>query len=122
MSNQRLNGWNKQKPVFTFANNRKFERGLRKAGLYADLGLAEATGGQFHGEIIKVNPDYSATDQEKQTTGMHRHHYDFKFNYVLAGEIDIVIDGEGKTTCKAGDTYFIPSSCLLYTSPSPRDS
>ena len=92
MSDQRLNGWNKQKPVFTFANNRKFERGLRKAGLYADLGLAEATGGQFHGEIIKVNPDYSATDQEKQTTGMHRHQYDFQFNYVLAGEIDLVIE------------------------------
>ena len=58
MSNQRLNGWNKQKPVLTYANNRKFETGLRKATLYADLGLAEATGGQFHGEIIKVNPDY----------------------------------------------------------------
>ena len=112
MSNQRLNGWNKQKPVFTFANNRKFERGLRKAGLYADLGLAEATGGQFHGEIIKVNPDYSAPDEENQTTGMHRHHYDFKFNYVLAGEIDIVIDGEGEATCRAGDTYFIPSGVL----------
>ena len=112
MSDQRLNGWNKQKPVFTYANNRKFERGLRKASLYADLGLAEATGGQFHGEIIKINPDYSATDQEKQTTGMHRHQYDFQFNYVLAGEIDMVIDGEGKTTCKAGDTYFIPSRAL----------
>ena len=112
MSNQRLNGWNKQKPVLTYANNRKFETGLRKATLYADLGLAEATGGQFHGEIIKVNPDYSAPDEENQTTGMHRHHYDFKFNYVLAGEIDIVIDGEGEATCRAGDTYFIPSGVL----------
>ena len=112
MSNQRLNGWNPQKTVYTYANDRKFETGLRKATLYADLGLAEATGGQFHGEIIKVNPDYSAPDEENQTTGMHRHHYDFKFNYVLAGEIDIVIDGEGEATCRAGDTYFIPSGVL----------
>ena len=51
MSNQRLNGWNPQKTVFTYAKDRKFETGLRKAALYADLGLAEATGGQFHGEL-----------------------------------------------------------------------
>ena len=112
MSDQRLNGWNPQKTVFTYAKDRKFERGLRKAALYADLGLAEATGGQFHGEIIKINPDYSATDQEKQTTGMHRHQYDFQFNYVLAGEIDLVIEEEEETTFRAGDTYFIPSRAL----------
>ena len=57
MSNQRLNGWNPQKTVYTFDKDRKFETGLRKAALYADLGLAEATGGQFHGELIKINPD-----------------------------------------------------------------
>ena len=92
MTNQRLNGWNPQKTVFTYAKDRKFETGLRKSGLYADLGLAEATGGQFHGEIIKLNPDYSAQDEEKTTTGMHRHSYDFQFNYVLAGEIDLIIE------------------------------
>jgi quercetin dioxygenase-like cupin family protein len=112
MTNQRLNGWNPQKTVYTYAKDRKFETGLRKSGLYADLGLAEATGGQFHGEIIKLNPDYSAPDEEKPTTGMHRHSYDFQFNYVLAGEIDLIIEGEEKTTFRAGDTYFIPSRAL----------
>jgi mannose-6-phosphate isomerase-like protein (cupin superfamily) len=112
MSNQRLNGWNPQKTVYTYAKDRKFETGLRKGGLYADLGLAEATGGQFHGELIKTNPDYSATDEEKETTGMHRHHYDFQFNYVLSGEIDLVIEEEEETTFRAGDTYFIPSRAL----------
>ena len=106
MSDQRLNGWNKQKPVFTFANNRKYESGLRKAGLYADLGLAEATGGNFHGELQKLNPE-KHTDQG--TTGMHRHDYDFQFNFVQAGEIDLVIDGiDDKKTCRAGDTFFQP--------------
>ena len=112
MSNQRLNGWNPQKTVYTYAKDRKYEAGLRKAGLYADLGLAEATGGQFHGELIKINPDYAATQEEKQTTGMHRHQYDFQFNYVLAGDIDLVIEEEEKTTLRAGDTFFIPSRAL----------
>ena len=112
MSNQRLNGCNPQKTVYTYAKDRKFETGLRKAALYADLGLAEATGSQFHGEIIKINPDYSAPDEEKPTTGMHRHSYDFQFNYVLAGEIDLIIEEEEKTTLRAGDTFFIPSRAL----------
>ena len=54
MSEQRLTGWNKQKPAFTYAKDRKFGPGLRRAALYADLGLAEATGGNFHGEIIRI--------------------------------------------------------------------
>ena len=54
MSNQRLQGWNPQKTGFTYAKDREFGPGLRGASLYADLGLAEATGGQFHGEIIKI--------------------------------------------------------------------
>ena len=69
MSDQRLTGWNKQKPAFTYARTREFGAGLRKGALYADLGLAEATGGQFHGEIIKTNRDKSVTNKEKQTTG-----------------------------------------------------
>ena len=112
MSEQRLTGWNKQKPAFTYAKDRKFGPGLRKGGLYADLGLAEATGGQFHGEIGKNNPENVDQDKEKLTTGMHRHHYDLQFDYVLAGEIDLVIEGEEKTTLRAGDTFLIPSRAL----------
>ena len=81
-SDQRLTGWNKQKPAFTYAKDREFGPGLRRAALYADLGLAEATGGNFHGEIIKVNPEIHTA---QGTTGMHRHEYDFQFNYVPVG-------------------------------------
>ena len=74
--------------------------------LYAILGLTEATGGNFHGELQKPNPE-KHTDQG--TTGMHRHDYDFQFNFVQAGEIDLVIDGiDDKKTCRAGDTFFLP--------------
>ena len=88
MSNQQLNGWNPQKTVYTYAKDRKYETGLRKAALYADLGLEEATGWNFHGEIIKVNKEKHTP---QGTTGMHRHDYDFQFNYVLAGDIYFVI-------------------------------
>ena len=110
MSDQRLKRWNNQKTVFTYAEDREFGPGLRNALLYADLGLAEATGGNFHGEIIKVNKEKHTP---QSTTGMHRHDYDFQFNYVLAGEIDFVIEGiEEKLTFRAGDTYFLSYKIL----------
>ena len=84
MSNNRLQGWNPQKTAFTYAKDREFGPGLRGAALYADLGLAEATGGQFHGEIIKIDPEKYTGEV---TTGMHRHEYDLQFNYLLSGEI-----------------------------------
>ncbi|GIT27734.1 MAG: hypothetical protein CM1200mP41_37780 [Gammaproteobacteria bacterium] len=37
---------------------------------------------------------------------MHRHQYDFQFNYVLSGEIDLVIEDKQETTFRVGDTYF----------------
>ena len=83
LSDQRLQGWNKQKPSFTYAKDREFGPGLRAGGLYADLGLAEGTGGNFHAHIIKVNPEAHGAEG---TTGMHRHDYDLQFNYVLSGK------------------------------------
>ena len=44
---------------------------------------------------------------------MHRHDYDFHFNFVLKGSVSLVIDGvEGEITCRAGDSYFLPSRIL----------
>ena len=49
MRKQRLTGWNKQKPAFTFAKGREFGSDLHGAGaVKADLGLAEANGGIHH--------------------------------------------------------------------------
>ena len=110
-----LTGWNKQKPAFTFANSREFGSGLRPWSLYVNLGLAEATGGQFHGEIIKLNKDVVTPES---STGMHRHTHDFQFNYMLSGEIDFVLDGindkpgDEKLVLSAGDTYFLGARAL----------
>ena len=69
MSDERLDGWKKQDHAFNYPKDREFGPGLRRAALYADLGVAEATGGQFHAHVIKINTDRH-TDQG--TTGMHR--------------------------------------------------
>ena len=112
MNNIRLQGWNAQKTAFTYAKDRTFEPGLRSGGLYQDLGLAEATGGQFHGEIIKINAEKHT---EQGTTGMHRHEYDLQFNYLLSGEIEFVIEGindgpgDKKLVFGAGDTWLLSS-------------
>ncbi len=57
MSEQRLKGWKKQETAFNYAEGREFGPGLRAGGLYADLGVAKATGGQFHAHVIKVKPE-----------------------------------------------------------------
>ena len=110
MTRQTLQGWNKQMSTFTYAKDREFGPGLRGALLYADLGVAEGTGGNFHAHIIKINPEKKTA---QHTTGMHRHDYDFQFNYVISGEVDFVIEGFDETmTFRAGDTYFLPSKIL----------
>ena len=110
MSDERLTGWKKQDLAFNFAGEREFGPGFRRAALYADLGVADATGGQFRAHVIKVNHDRHT---DKGTTGMHRHDYDFQFNYVISGSITFVIEGvEGDITFNAGDTYLLPSKIL----------
>ena len=110
MTRQTLQGWNKQMSTFTYVKDREFGPGLRGAHLYADLGVAEGTGGNFHAHIIKINPEKITA---QHTTGMHRHGYDFQFNYVISGEVDFVIEGFDETmTFRAGDTYFLPSKTL----------
>ena len=110
MTRQTLQGWNKQMSTFTYAKDREFGPGLRGALLYADLGVAEGTGGNFHAHIIKINREKKTA---QHTTGMHRHDYDFQFNYVISGEVDFVIEGFDETmTFRAGDTYFLPSKIL----------
>ena len=110
MSDERPDGWKKQDLAFNYAKDREFGPGLRRAALYADLGAAEATGGQFRAHVIKVNTDRHT---ERGTTGMHRHDHDFQFNYVISGSITFVIEGvDEELTFNAGDTYLLPSKIL----------
>ena len=65
MTNNRLQCWNPQKPAFTYSKDWEFGSRLRGGALYADLGLAEATGDTYflparilHNET-RVSEDYS---------------------------------------------------------------
>ncbi len=125
MTEQRITGWNKQTPAFTVqtAEGRhpgqkvqEFGSGFRGNVLYADLGLAEATGGQFRVHLEKWNPELRKKNKEagvKQTSGMHHHEYNFHFNYVLKGWTSFEIEGvEGRLTFRAGDSFFLPHGIL----------
>ena len=52
MSEQRLTGWNKQKPAFTYANEREFGPGLRKAALYADPKVSPRKSGIIYSKTV----------------------------------------------------------------------
>ena len=44
---------------------------------------------------------------------MHRHDYDFQFDYVTSGSITFVIEGvDEELTFNAGDTCLLPSKIL----------
>ena len=110
MRTERLDGWKKQDLAFNHAKDREFGPGLRRAALHADLGGAEATGGQFRARVIPVNTDRHS---EQGTTGMHRHDPDFQFNHVISGSITFVIEGvEVELTFNAVDPYLLPSKIL----------
>ena len=66
MSDQRLKGWNKQKTVFTYSEDREFGPGLCNALLYADLGLAKATGRNFQFNVF-LNHDFCFSNPKRKS-------------------------------------------------------
>ena len=96
----------KQMFVASKAQDAKFEAGLRSCFEYRDLGISEATHGQFHAAVSRVHAGAKG-DQEIRTTGMHRHLCDFQMFYVLKGWIKFIYEGEG------GVKTFGPGDCVL---------
>lgn len=71
-------------------------KGLRSFFEYRDLGIAGATKGRFHAQVIR------ATDACRDGTGRHRHTLDFQMIYVLKGWVDFWYDGMGEVRLEAG--------------------
>ena len=71
-------------------------KGLRSFFEYRDLGIAGATGGRFHAQVIRAREACS------DGTGRHRHTLDFQFVYVLKGWVDFWYDGMGEVRLAAG--------------------
>ena len=102
----RLKGWNKQSFCASYAKDAVWEDGLRGFFQYRDLGVLEATGGQFRAHVARVTKD---SHGQLNTTGLHRHLCDFQFNYCLKGWIKFVYEGqEGEVTFRAGDSWLQP--------------
>ena len=98
----------KQKFVAALADEAKFEKGLRGCFEYRDLGVGNATEGQFHAAVSRVQPGAKGA-QEIRTTGMHRHLCDFQMFYVLKGWVTMVYENEGEFTFREGDCCMQPA-------------
>ena len=109
-SQVRLEGWKKQSLSASYAKDAVWKDGLRGFAQYRDLGVEEATGGQFRAHIVRIKGE---AFKEHHTTGLHRHHCDFQFNYCLKGWIKFIYEGqEGEFTFGAGDAWLQPAGIV----------
>lgn len=95
----------------SFSKNAKFDSGLRGYFEYRDLGLTEATKGQFHAAISRVKEGFDG-ELDIRTTGMHRHLCEFQMFYVLKGWVTMYYEGEGQVTFNVGDCCLQPPGIL----------
>ena len=96
-----------QKPKQKFVVSRKkespFKPGFRSYFVDRDLGLRQATGGAFMAEVHKASGRVP-----KGGGGMHLHHIDFQFNYMIKGWCRVEIEGQGVQRFEEGDTWLQP--------------
>jgi quercetin dioxygenase-like cupin family protein len=80
--------------------------GLRSFFEYRDLGIAAATGGRYHAQVIR------AREAGAQGTGRHRHGLDFQMVYVLKGWAEFDYQGQGRVRIEAGDSVLQPPGII----------
>ncbi len=91
----------------SLAKDAVYRTGLRSFMEYRDLGVEEATHGQFRAHVIRIKKE-AAGDHALHTTGLHQHLCDFQMFYVLRGWIKFVYEGRGEHTFHAGDCVLQP--------------
>src|SRR6266478_1331364 len=91
----------------SLARDAVYKTGLRSFMEYRDLGIEQATHGQFRAHVIRIKKE-AAGDHDLHTTGLHRHHCDFQMFYVLKGWITFVYEGYGEHAFSAGDCVLQP--------------
>jgi mannose-6-phosphate isomerase-like protein (cupin superfamily) len=97
------------------AKNAKWKQGLREDFEYRDLGIKEATRGQFGAHIIRI-----ADPEADHHTGRHAHMTAFQMVYVLQGEARFWIEGKGEISVKKGSCFYQPDGLVhdaLWMSP-----
>jgi mannose-6-phosphate isomerase-like protein (cupin superfamily) len=93
------------------AEGAEYKTGLRSFMEYRDLGIAEATHGQFRAHVIRIKKDGPGA-HDLHTTGLHQHLCDFQMFYVLKGWIRFVYEGHGEHTFRAGDCVLQPPAIV----------
>jgi len=91
----------------SLAKDAVYRTGLRSFMEYRDLGVEQATHGQFRAHVIRIKKE-AGSDHALHTTGLHRHLCDFQMFYVLEGWIRFVYEGQGEHTFQAGDCVVQP--------------
>ena len=87
----------------TKANDISFVSGLRGFFKYKNLGIGEATSGDFGANVIKaINGKHSNGE-------WHYHKLNFQMVYILKGSVDFEYKGEGTFTLEKGDVVYQPS-------------
>ena len=96
----------KQKFTISHYNENDFKRnGLRAAAEYRDLGIADATGGQFTAHVARLAP---GALKNKEASKMHYHDLDFHMVYCLKGWMKAEFEGMGVQTMRAGSCWLQP--------------
>src|SRR4029450_6091006 len=103
----------KTKQLFSasLAKDAVYKTGLRSFMEYRDLGVANATHGQFRAHVIRVKKD-GAGGQDLHTTGLHAHQCDFQMFYILKGWMRFVYEGQGEHTFREGDCVLQPAGIV----------
>ena len=86
----------------TRANENKFESGLRGFFEYKNLGIEEATSGNFGANVIKAIEGKHANGE------WHYHKVDFQMVYILKGTVKFEYKGKGEFKLYPGDVVYQP--------------
>ena len=91
----------KQKTKFSHnkASEAEWSSGLREIFEYRDLGIKEATKGDYVAHLIRAN----GKQESDAVQEWHRHHCDFQFVMVLNGWAEFEYEGEGIHKIEKGD-------------------
>ena len=89
------------------AKDAEWKKGLREDFEYSDLGIREATGGQFSAHVIRI-----ADPDADHHTGKHAHMTEFQMIYVLQGEARFWFDGKEEVSVSKGDCFYQPDGLM----------
>ena len=95
----------------SLAKDAVYKTGLRSFMEYRDLGVANATHGQFRAHVIRIKKDGPGA-HDLHTTGLHRHLCDFQMFYILKGWMKFIYEGQGEHTFHAGDCVVQPAGIV----------